>query len=112
MRKPNLLARLRTKKSLRWQPKFGVCWNTEETWSRVNAEAIDPERFETTYAEWVTMAEAALQELIAAGLHPLKVLVDADELHAWCASHDKPNDAGSRAEFVAASLVRRRATLV
>jgi hypothetical protein len=33
------------------------------------------------------------------GIKPDKVIVDAEEFFAWCRSHNKQNDSGSRAEF-------------
>lgn len=97
---------------MRRTPKLGVCWYTEESWSRIKSEAVDPERFEATYREWMVMAEDALQDLIAAGVHPVKVLDDADALRAWCESRDEPNNAASRAALVAEMLRTHRAALV
>ena len=108
--KPGLLDRLRRKKNLRRQPpSLGVCWYTEAAWSRIKAEAVDPERFEATYAEWAAMADAALDDLIKTGLQPVKVLVEANAFKAWCVAHNKPNDAASRAAFVAEIVGQSRA---
>jgi hypothetical protein len=107
--KPGLLDRLRRKKNLREQRRLGVCWYTEDAWSRIKAEAVDPERFEATYAEWVIMADAALDDLVKTGLRPVKVLVEANAFKAWCVAHNKPNDAASRAAFVAEIVGQNRA---
>ncbi|WP_457428162.1 hypothetical protein [Roseateles sp. P5_E7] len=45
-----------------------VGWYTEAEWATVKAAALDSERFEETYAEWVQMAEQALVELQATGV--------------------------------------------
>jgi hypothetical protein len=78
----------------------GVGWYLQDDWTRVKAAAVDAERFEATYAEWVEIAERALSDLRAAGVAGQKSYVKASELLAWCLAHDKPNDAAARAEFV------------
>lgn len=78
----------------------GVGWYTEEEWVKVKAAAVDAERFEATYSEWVQMADESLANLHATGISAEKVYVDADALLAWCLAHNKPNDGASRAEFV------------
>ena len=107
--KPSLMDRLRRKKALLNSPKIGVCWYTEEEWIKIKKEAIDPERFETTYSEWESMAKNALQDLKKTGLNPVKVIVLADELKEWCAIHGKENSSASRSEFVAQLLSEKRA---
>lgn len=81
--------------------QVGVGWYTETEWARVKAAAVDTERFEETYAEWVQMAEQALVELQATGIVAERSYIKANELLAWCLAHNKPNDGASRAEFVA-----------
>jgi hypothetical protein len=78
----------------------GVGWYTEEEWAKVKAAAVDAERFESTYAEWVQMAEEALVDLLATGIVGEKSYVTAEKLLAWCLAHNKPNNGAARAEFV------------
>ena len=78
----------------------GVTWYSEDQWSLVRAAATDPERFEETYAEWVAMAEEAMQNLVAAGVVAERVHIVASDLLAWCLAHGKKNDAAARAEYV------------
>ena len=99
MKKRALLERLRLKKQGH-SLVVGVAWYSEDCWRRVKAAAADPDRFEATYPEWWAMATEAIGKLKQVGVNPLKVLVDADELSAWCQLHNKPNNAESRAEFV------------
>jgi hypothetical protein len=82
----------------------GVAWYSEDQWALVKASATDPERFEASYPEWVTMAEEALQQLQAAGVAPIKVLVHSAELSAWCLAHGKRNEAGARAQLASEKL--------
>ena len=103
MKKPSLMERLHAKKKMR-STVVGVTWYTEENWSKVKAAATDPERFEETYAEWDAMAIEAVADLKKAGVNMVKFFVIPNELFPWCLLHSKPNNAASRAEFVAEKL--------
>ena len=111
MKKPNLMERLRAKKAPRDDIVLGVAWYTEEQWTRVKASAVDPELLENTYAEWVKMAEDALKDIRRAVRDPIKIMVDASELAAWCLVHGKPNDSSARAEFASHKLRQRNAAV-
>lgn len=99
MPKRPLLERLRLKKAMQRGP-VAVGWYTPEEWARVKAASADPELFENTFQEWESMATDALREFRSGGLTPVKVLISADELEAWCLAHGKPVRADARAEFV------------
>ena len=71
---------------------------------RVRATARDPDRFESTFDEWIKMAERALVDFRMAGINAIKVMVDADDFASWCAKHNMENDATARAEFVSAKV--------
>jgi hypothetical protein len=45
-------------------------------------------------------ATDALRDLRNSGIVPVKVLISANELQAWCLAHGKPVRADARAEFV------------
>ncbi|PSL83090.1 hypothetical protein C7T35_17985 [Variovorax sp. WS11] len=55
-------------------------------WTKVKANAADPEKFEATYAEWEQMAEQTLASLRSRGLSVKKCFVSAEELPARGAS--------------------------
>ena len=80
--------------------QFSVGWYTEQEWAKVRAAAVDPELFESTYAQWLEMAEQSLIQMRAQGLNAEKSYVIADKLLAWCLARGKPNNSASRAEFV------------
>lgn len=100
MKKPSLIERLRAKNKAR-STVVGVAWYTEENWGKVKAAAADPERFEETYAQWHAIAIEVVAELKKAGVNAVQFFVLPSELLAWCLIHNKPNNAASRAEFVA-----------
>lgn len=77
-----------------------MAWYTEDQWAKVKAASVDAERFEDNYAAWVEMAEDAIRSLQRAGVYPVKVPVNAEDLLVWCLAHNKKNSAASRAEFV------------
>ena len=89
------------------QVKLAVAWYTEEEWRKVKEASVDSDRFEETYAEWVEMAEEALQDLMAAGLKAEKFPINSEELLSWCIVHGRINDAGARSEFVSVQSSRQ-----
>ena len=103
MRKPSLLERLRAKKHSP-RPVIGVAWYDELNWAMVKATALDPYRFENSFAEWLTMATQTLANLKRSGTDAVPVPIIAAELIAWCRASRRQNDAAARAAFVAARL--------
>ena len=80
-----------------------VTWYTAEEWRKVKDTAVDPERFEETYEEWVKMVDEAIQEIRERGVTVQKQCVVSSELLAWCLAHGRVNDAKARAEFIVAA---------
>lgn len=80
--------------------QVGVAWYTEQEWATVRAAAVDPQRFESTYAQWLAMAEQAFSGMLARGVTADKCYITSDALLAWCLVYNRPNDAASRAAFV------------
>ena len=86
-----------------------VGWYTEGNWTKIKFSASDLDRFEETYKEWTEMAEKAFQDLRKAGVNVEKFNINSEELLAWCLTHDKVNNAASRAEFVSQMSSQKRA---
>lgn len=103
MKKPSLLERLKAKKRSR-AVMVGVTWYNAESWARVKAAAADPELFEETFAEWEAMAVSTLREFLRSGVQAIKCPINPEEYLAWCALHNKVNNAAARAEFVSVML--------
>jgi len=106
MRKPDLLQRLRAKKQEK-ERALAVAWYDELNWAMVKSTAIDPHRFENSYAEWHAMATRTLENFKRAGAVPTPVPVTARELIAWCRATGRQNDASARAAY-ALMLARAR----
>lgn len=103
MKKLSLMDRLRLKKARR-NSVVGVGWYDQENWAQVKETASDPELFEASYSEWLDMARTALTDIQKAGVNAVQFNIVAEELNIWCQANKKPNNAKSRAEFVAEKL--------
>lgn len=82
----------------------GCAWFDEDGWERLRELAADPERLEDDYETWVQMVDDTIRGMRDHGMNVEKVLVDVDELVAWCEEEDHPVDASARAAFVTATL--------
>lgn len=103
MHKPSLLERLRAKKQSP-RPALGLAWYDEANWAMVKATALDPHRFENSFAEWLAMATQTLDHLKRSGADATPVHIVAAELVAWCRACRRQNDAAARAAYVAARM--------
>lgn len=90
--------------------RVAVAWYTREQWVAVRAIAIDPENLESTYEDWVAMAEQALQKLVQTGMRLQKVAISSGSLLEWCQREGRPVDAEARATFAAELLHQSEAT--
>lgn len=83
----------------------GVAWyDTQEDWSGIKSTAMDPERFENTYDEWISMAAKILVKMLKAGVLPVKISLTPEEFSAWRIIHNRSNNAQSRADFAALKM--------
>jgi hypothetical protein len=64
------------------------------------------------HASWLAQAERDFQGLKAIGVTIRRVLVDVDDLTAWCSRHRRPVEAGARADYVAEQLRTGRANFL
>ncbi len=108
MAKLPLLERLRLKKRTPRSLEVGVAWYTADSWERIRNTATDPERFESTFEQWLVMAEDTLHNFVNAGVAPEKVMIDPEEFAASCKTRRKRNNAAARARFVSGKLRRDR----
>ena len=99
-----LLERLRLKKMPPQGLVSGVVWYTAEAWAKLKETSTDPDRFEATFGDWQSMAEATLRDLLIVGVAARKVSIDPEEFTAWCELCHEKNDASARARFVSEKL--------
>ena len=85
----------------------GVAWYGPADWSRLKEVVPDAERLEHSHAKWEEVALDSCAKLAAAGVHVVRIHVDADEFLAWCRGKRRAGDAAARAHFAAEKLRER-----
>lgn len=81
--------------------RLPLAWYTAETWQVMKATALDPEKFEATFAEWEAMANRTFAGLLMRGMHAEKCYIDPEGFRGWCLVTGRKNDAAGRAQYVA-----------
>jgi hypothetical protein len=64
------------------------------------------------HASWLAQAEQDFKGLKGIGVTIRKILVDVEDLAAWCRRNRRPVDADARAEYVAEQLRSGRARVL
>jgi hypothetical protein len=82
----------------------GIGWYTPPEWARVKTTATDADLLEATFPEWEAMATDSLVMVRKRYPNATKVFIAADEFLTWRHLRALPNDAKTRAEFVAEKL--------
>ena len=95
-----------TRRSNGRKPVAGVAWYSSTQWQQLREVAADPERLESTYQEWLAVADQAWKKIEASGIALVKVTVDVSELIAWCGERDIPIDGKARAQYVVELMKR------
>ncbi len=80
---------------------FSIAYYRREQWPMLLGSADDRHALEDTYDEWMLSFEKGLKNMRAAGMEPLRVDVDINELLAWCKAKGLKNTGEYRAEFIA-----------
>lgn len=78
----------------------GICWISEDQWSRFLEITEDADRLEQNWQEWAEKTDEMIATFAEKGIHVIKVPVDLDELLAWCDANERPLNGNSRAEYV------------
>lgn len=72
-----------------------------EHYARLLATAEDATDLETTWQEWYQVLQDTRQKMAALGMYLIDVIVDVDELQAYCQQRGLPNTSSTRAEYAA-----------
>jgi hypothetical protein len=80
---------------------FSIGFYQREQWPLLLETADDRHVIEDTYDEWKLSVEKSLKNIRAAGIEPLRVDVDVNELLAWCKAQGLKNTGAARAELFA-----------
>jgi len=101
MRQTNTKKKYSPKKDSESGAILGIAWYRREEWSHLLEIAADRDELEDTYEEWLRNAEARLHEMVEAGINPMRVFINLEELQEWCTAQGRPLDGSARAVFTA-----------
>jgi hypothetical protein len=82
----------------------GLAWFTPEQWPRLMEVSPDGGSLGKDHASWLAQAEQDFKRLKGIGVTIRKILVDVDDLTAWCRGNRRPVDADARTLYVAEQL--------
>ena len=91
--------------------KLFIAWYKRAQWPRLRALSDEPDKLAETYDEWLASANAQLAELRARGLAVRKVIVDVEELAAWCRRQGRKVEPSAAAAFAATLAEQGRGLL-
>ncbi len=80
---------------------IGVAWYRPEQWEIMRNVAVDGDKLEDTYAEWLMDAERVVKQLQQGGLRVIKVDIEVADLMLWCESQQIPLDGKARSNYAA-----------
>ena len=87
--------------------KIGVAWFDRAQWVRLTEVVPDRSSLDDTFEQWERSARDTVAQLRAEGHSVKEVLIDVEQLLAWCTLRGVAPNSSSRAEYVA-ELVRIR----
>lgn len=90
---------------------FGLLWLTSSSYKRFLEICVDRDRLPESFAEYEKKGVELIREFQKQGRHIEKIMVDPDDLLAWCERQGCEVDADARelfAAFSVADIYRRR----
>ncbi|MBI4332046.1 MAG: hypothetical protein HY673_12260 [Chloroflexi bacterium] len=84
--------------------KIGIAAYSREQWVRLVAVAVDRVDMEDTWEEWLEVAKQESARLRQAGFEVREMAMDVDALEAYCRRRGLPNNADTRARYLAERL--------
>lgn len=83
---------------------FQILWLRPEDYPRFRAIFDD---VDDTFEEWRARMDRRLVEFSQKGIEIERMLINPDELVAWCRANGRPVDANARAEYPAVLAMER-----
>jgi hypothetical protein len=77
----------------------GVAWFRPQDWNRLLELSEDRDGLEDSHGAWRDSANRLIRELERGGIHARRVVIDLDELVAWCKEQNRPLNGAARADF-------------
>ena len=84
--------------------KTGLACYSKDQWPMFLSTVDDRDEWEETWEEWRANADRAIREMRSMRIEVVEVLLDIDELAEYCKKHNLPNDAKTRAGYVAEKM--------
>jgi len=78
----------------------GVAWYQENDWPRIKTLFQDADQLHDSYAEWLKDTRKAIKQLEKEGCFAKQVVIDIDDLIAWCLVRGHKIDAKARTQYV------------
>jgi hypothetical protein len=86
--------------------EIGLGWYRREDWDRLLQMFPDRAQLHDTYDDWLSDVYKGEQLVRREGNFIKRIVVDPDELAAWCASHGLEPVASARAEYVSEKMLQ------
>jgi hypothetical protein len=88
--------------------KIGLAVYKREDWPRLLDEADDAGELERTWEEWEQNLRTAEDQMDGLGIKYREIEVNLDELEEFCLRKRLPNTSGTRAEFAAERVWKKK----
>ncbi len=79
--------------------KVGIAWYRESEYDELRKLFVDSDRWASTYAEWLPLAEKALKKLQDEGQVVVKAYIHLNTFPEWCKKRGLPLDSKARMAF-------------
>ena len=83
-------------------------WLTKASYPRFLEVITDRQRFTDRYEDWERIAQRRFDDFRARGFDPVKIVVDPDEMLAWCRANGRAVDSNGRSAFANFKLAQAR----
>lgn len=78
----------------------GIAWYKEDEWERLKLEFDDSEKMHTTWNEWRQATESGIEHMHRKNKIMYPVILEADEIKAYCSKMNLPNTSSTRIKLV------------
>ena len=92
------------KKSSEDASVLGIVWYRPEQWELLRQISVDRDALEETYEEWESYTKKFLRKMRKAGVRPIKVDIDVEELLQWFHAHNRAVDGSARSLYTTEKL--------
>jgi hypothetical protein len=89
--------------------EIGLGWYRREDWDRLLEMFPDRDQLHDTYDEWLKDVRQGEKLVKREGNITKRIIVDPDELAAWCAMRGREPIASARAEYICEKMTQAAA---